>query len=378
MIALAFDSLFLATLLLLFAMQQQELLVVGSIICAYYAFFRQGVLPVEIDHLLIVLVVALLLLVPTSRLDHGIGPIYYVFSTFFVYYAAKRFAGLPLDHIHKCLKIVFWTSFFGIVFGVAEHWDSAEPMGEIFAGTSTNGLPSYLIVLQVALSVTVFLVQHKLPIGSPVATFIVAVLGLGRGSILVALLIVLFSVFVNYFVIDRNVFNRHFRLALGFVIFGFVFFVSGALHIDGAFDELIEGSKFSAGVLDEHRGYMVRDYLGKIDASSFLFGTDYAGTSILSSYGGNPHNSFIRLHSFYGVGGLLLVLFSIIFLLMANRCRLTTFVTFCLLLFVLIRAVSEPILFPTLLDFFFFFCFFVFVRHAPVRVAGRSALCLKR
>ncbi len=62
MIALAFDSLFLATLLLLFAMQQQELLVVGSIICAYYAFFRQGVLPVEIDHLLIVLVVALLLL----------------------------------------------------------------------------------------------------------------------------------------------------------------------------------------------------------------------------------------------------------------------------------------------------------------------------
>jgi len=378
MIALALDSLFLATLLLLFALQQQEFLVAGSVLCALYAFFRKGLLPVDFDHLLLVLVAGLLLFAPVLRLDHGFGPAFYLFSMLSVYYAAKRFSESSLNHVQLCLRIVFWLSFFGILFGVANYWDSAEPMGEIFLGTSTNGLPSYFIVLQAALSVSVFLDRNRLPIMSPIATFIVAVLGLGRGSIIVALLIFLFSLFVNYFVIDRNKFGRHSRFALGFVVLSLVFFVGGTLYIDGAFDELIEGSKFGAGVLDEHRGYMVNDYLGKIEFWSFLFGTDYTGTSIISSYGGNPHNSFIRLHSFYGVWGLLLVLLSMIFILMANRRTVTKIVTFCLLLFVLIRAVTEPILFPTLLDFFYFLCLFVFVRHAPVSVARRRTMCLKQ
>lgn len=376
MVRVALDSIFLAALFVLFALQQPEALAVGAGLCALYALARWDGCSVDSHRAMIALLIILICLVSVFRLDHGAVPVFYLFSTVSAIYAADRFSSSSLMHLRLCLEIVFWLVVFGIASGLALYWEAAEPLGELIPGSSTNGLPSYLIVLQVALSISVFLEKNRLPVLSALATLVVAIFGLGRGSIIVALLILLFSIFANIFV-DREAAGRKFfgRLFVGFVVLIAVLGAAGYIGDFGVLDDWIEGSKFSAGVLDPYRGQMLNDYMGKLDTWSLLFGTDYSGTSINAAYGGNPHNSYIRLHSYYGIFGLLLVALSPFAIFATNKRFACKSVVFFLILFVLIRAVSEPILFPTLLDFFYALYFLVFWRHAPSRLPRRRAKC---
>lgn len=369
MVNVFFDSIFLAVLLVLFALQQPESLVVGGILCALYALVKSDFFSIDLYRLVVCLLVIPICLIAVFRLNHDFVPVFYLFSTVSALYAANRFSSFPLKHVRFCLEIVFWIAVFGIAGGLALHWEATEPLGELIPGSSTNGLPSYLIVVQIALSISVFLEKNKLPVLSALATLVVAVFGLGRGSIIVAFLVLLFSFFVNYFVV-RSEAEKNILVRLFFGIF-FLSVVLGAVGYAGylgLMDDWVEGSKFSAGVLDPHRGYMLADYLGKLDAWSLLFGADYSGTSIESIYGGNPHNSYIRLHSYYGIFGLLVVVLSPFAIFATNKGFSFKWIVFVLVLLVLIRAVTEPILFPTLLDFFYVLYFLVFWKHAPSRL----------
>lgn len=368
-----FDTIFLAALLVLFALQQPESLVVGGILCALYALVKSGSFSINLYRLVVCLLVASICLIAVFKLSHDIVPVFYLFSTVSAIYAANRFSSFPLKHVRFCLEVVFWIAVLGITGGVALHWGAAEPLGELIPGSSTNGLPSYLIVVQIALSISVFLDKNKLPIFSALATLVVAFFGLGRGSIIVAFLVLFFSFFVNYYVVKSGVEKNRF-VCLFFGAF-FLIFVIGAVGYAGylgLMDDWVEGSKFSAGVLDPHRGYMLADYLGKLDAWSLLFGADYSGTSIESAYGSNPHNSYIRLHSYYGIFGLLVAIFSPFAVFSTNKEFSFKWIVFVLILLVLIRAVTEPILFPTLLDFFYALYFMLFWKYAPSRRPGRK------
>lgn len=378
MVNVVFDSIFLAALLVLFALQQPESLVVGGILCALYALVKSNFFSIDLYRLIVCLLVLSICLIAVFRLNHDFVPVFYLFSTVSALYAANRFSSFPLKHVRFCLEIVFWIAVLGIAGGLALHWGAAEPLGELIPGSSTNGLPSYLIVVQIALSISVFLEKNKLPILSALATLVVAMFGLGRGSIVVAFLVLLFSFFVNYFVVASGAKkNILVRLFLGIVFLSVVLGVVGYAGYFGLMDEWVEGSKFSAGVLDPHRGYMLADYLGKLDAWSLLFGADYSGTSIENIYGGNPHNSYIRLHSYYGIFGLLVVVLSPFAIFATNKNFACKRVVFVLVLLVLIRAVTEPILFPTLLDFFYVLYFLVFWKHAPSRLPRWRKKCLR-
>lgn len=376
MVNVAFDSVFLAALLVLFALQQPESLIAGGVLCALYALVKSDFFSIDLYRLIVCLLVLSICLIAVFSLNHDFVPVFYLFSTVSAIYAANRFSSFPLKHVRFCLEIVFWIAVLGIAGGLALHWGAAEPLGELIPGSSTNGLPSYLIVIQIALSISVFLEKNRLPILSALATFVVAIFGLGRGSIIVALLILLFGVFVNFFVVSAGEKNNIFgRL---FVVFVFLSVVLGAVYYFdylAVIQELIEKSKFSAGVLDSHRGDMLADYVGKLDAWSLFLGVDYSGTSINTTYGGNPHNSYIRLHSYYGVFGLLLVALSPFAIFATNKRFICKCVVFMLVLLVLIRAVSEPILFPTLLDFFYALYFLIFWKHAPSRLPYWRSKC---
>lgn len=377
MLSVALDSIFLLALLVLFALQQPEALAVGAGLCACYALVRWDGCSVDSHRLMIGLCVILICLVSVFRLNHGFVPVFYLFSTVSAFYAAERFCLSSLTHVRICLEVVFWILVVGIATGLALHWEAAEPLGELIPESSTNGLPSYLIVLQVAFSISVFLEKNKLPVLSAMATFVVAIFGIGRASIIVSLVILLLSIFVTIFVGREHAGRKMFfgGLFVGFVFLFVVLVLAGYTADFSVLHDWIEGSKFSSGVLDSHRGDMLSDYMGKLGTWSLLFGTDYSGTSINTIYGGNPHNSFIRLHSYYGIFGLFLVALSPFAIFATNTRLACKCIVFVLVLLVLIRAVSEPILFPTLLDFFYALYFLVFWRHAPSRFPRWRAKC---
>ncbi|MDI1304839.1 MAG: hypothetical protein PSX42_08370 [bacterium] len=346
-----------------FVLQRPETLFFGSVLCAVYAIFRTKFSPAKWDELFVVSILVLTCLVAVLSFNHGIGPIFYLFSTISVFYAAKNFSKSSIKEISLCLEIVFWLAIFAIGCVLLNYWDSPEPFGEVIPGSSTNGIPSYLIILQIALSLAVFLEKKKLPINSPIFTLMVAIFGLGRGSIVVASIILASSIAIN-FSLKKMAIEVRFGIMLLVIIIISIFFI---FYFDYGivFYDLVGQTKFSEGLLDPYRVEIFNEYLSKLNYFSGFFGSDYSGTVIATRYDGNPHISYVRTHAYYGFFALLFVIFSPLLILLSNKKFLYKFVFLSFILFALIRALSEPLLFPTLLDFFYFSYFFMFFRYAP-------------
>jgi hypothetical protein len=368
-LALLIDSFFLCLLLVLFALQLPETIVAAATLCGIYAINRPRLPLFNKQGLISVLLIMLVLMVVVIiRNDQRYQPIIYMFASGFAFFGAKRFASLPLAHVRRCLEFAFWLAVVGIAVGLVIYWGEPEPLGQIISGSSTNGLPSYLIVLQVAVSIAVYLDRGRMPMLSAVATFVVAMFGLGRGSIIISLMILMVSLAANIWISTRC---RTCRAHAAYLVGAVLVALFGGGYLLMNFYELvamISDSKWGVwGLMDPPRAQMANDYLAKLDAASLLVGSNYAGTSINELYGGNPHNSYIRLHSYFGLPGVLLVLFSPLLIFMSCREFLSQLIVGVLILLILVRAITEPILFPTALDFFYFLNIFLFLRYASVR-----------
>jgi hypothetical protein len=229
------------------------------------------------------------------------------------------------------------------------------PLDRMIPDSSSNGVTSYLVILQANFCIANYLYRGKLPWLSPLLTLAICVVGFGRGSILSTVLIISLSLIA--FALRKN--------ALRFFIAAGLFAVVGAgvtvVYGDDIADFLDKNTKIGVGLYDPHRNAMITDYVARLeeDSLTILTGADYRGTVIESYYNMNPHNSYIRAHHIFGLPYLLLML---LFPLLANwgQPLRRRWFPFALLAVMLFRAATEPILFPTMLDIFFFsICFLI-------------------
>tara|TARA_B110001450_G_scaffold164880_1_gene153753 strand:+ start:483 stop:908 length:426 start_codon:yes stop_codon:yes gene_type:complete len=128
-------------------------------------------------------------------------------------------------------------------------------------------------------------------------------------------------------------------------------------------NELIMLTKLSVGLVDENRLEILSIYLENLDAFGAIFGGSYSGTLIASEYSGNPHISFIRTHYLFGLLPMLAYIVSPVLIIFLVRDRKAKFVLLGFITLVWLRVLSEPILFPTVLDFFYFLIFFSALRY---------------
>lgn len=310
---------------------------------------------------ILICLVILLCLPAAISMNHNITPLFYLLFSPFLCLAAYKIGSNPLPHVKSVVFKSYWLFTFAIIVGAALNWDAVEPLGAIIPGASQNGLPSYLIVLLTAYLITAYAESGRLPIFPSLVTLAIALIGQGRGSIIVAFFIVSFSILINFLHITNKNYRAIFIFAVPVLIALFVIVFS--TQIEGAYEEIYNATRLSQGFLDEHRGQMLADYVQKLDGLSLLFGANYEGTSILTNYGGNPHSSFIRLHSFYGIFGFLILAIPLGLAMLANKKKMDKFVIFSLISFALIRAATEPIFFPSALDFFYYIYFVIFFKH---------------
>ena len=359
------DVAFLSLMTIAFMFQKSETIVLAYFFFAIYVFSSK--IKIAKAHFIVWALVSTIFMIAALTKNFGFTPLFYLICAPALILAAVKFASRPLTLVLNALGIYYWLFCIAIFIGIFINRGSPEPLEGLIHGTSTNGIPSYLIVVQVAYSLIFFLKHERLPILSSITTFVVAVFGLGRGSIVVGGLILLFSIFMNA-VLSKN--NQRFFVYFGGLVslLSFLYFYINSEEMLSMVQELLSRSKFSGGLLDEHRGLMIKDYINKIDTWSFIFGTDYSDTSIEKYYGGNPHNSYIRAHSFYGLGALICIIIPIILVLGSSRFHIDKIIAIILLFFALLRATTEPIFFPSALDFFYFFYFLAFFRFSKKRI----------
>lgn len=365
-------SLLMSLILLAFVTQRPVVMVAGTLLCAIYALAHYLPTRISSNQLLALMCVSALFIPAFVKPYHGFSPVFYYFSTVASFYAAGAVTRHKPEVLMAAFRLVYWGSIVVISIILYEYRDYPDPLGMVIDGSSSNGIPAYLIVIQIGLSLSNFLVNRRLPVLSTIATGAVAFYGNGRGSLVVAGLIIAASLLFNLKLLGS--FDRKRQLLF------FLFFATVAIPLAWNAEELIEllfiYTKLSVGLEDGNRIEILNDYLSKIGPWTFLFGSDYSGTVIESVYKGNPHIAFIRTHSFFGLPLTALALVSPMFVFFCRKQLMSKLVFATFIALAVLRASTEPIFFPTLLDFFYFTYFFLFFRYAPSGGVARRVLTL--
>jgi hypothetical protein len=197
---------------------------------------------------------------------------------------------------------------------------------------------------------------------SAVLTLGICIVGYGRGSILSTLAIIA----VNFITFSLRKNPRQFFAAIGLLAVTAVWLAAAYGDQISYFVEA--NTKIGSGLYDQHRDAIIKDYSRLIDDDSLLIltGADYKGTVIEADYNNNPHNSYIRAHHIFGLPYLMLMLSFPLLAFARLPWRLRAY-PLALVTVMLFRAATEPILFPTMLDVFYFAVCFLTVQESRLR-----------
>jgi hypothetical protein len=365
------DFFFVLIIVILFSLQSSVTIILSYIASFIYLLKINGLKKVNRFVVFYWLIFSTLVSICIFQFNHGVTPIFYLILTPFIILSAKKIAYKPIEHIEIIITKAYLFFLFVILIGLIWNFNKPDPIAHIIPWSSQNGITSYLIVIHISYSIVYYLRYEKLPILLAFILLIITLYGLGRGSIIIAGLIFIISLFINHFLNNKNGLIRNLFFFPIYCIIIYLIYKQ-YLNYESEIDLIIERSKFSQNLADDPRKNMLNEYLKKLNIWSTIFGSSFEGTSIQKNYDGNPHNSFIRVHSFYGLIGLVSV-FAPICLIFIKKIKFKTKVIFGVFIILLLtRAISEPILFPTTLDFFYSFNFFVFYSH---RIEKKEKLC---
>lgn len=232
-----------------------------------------------------------------------------------------------------------------LYYGFGE-FPQVSPLEKIFEGKSGNGITSYTVVLQIHLYFLHLIKKEKNDIILYITLFFTLLISLstwGRGSLIssigmIAITLTLYRISKFFYIL---------------IIPILIYF--GINEIDAISDFLNRYTKLGRGLDDYNRIEALIQYLSKIeDLNAFIFGGDYNGTIIERGLSGNPHNSFIRAHHNFGI---IYIIFILIYTFISIYYvkELKKRILFCALYLILyFRIWTEPVLFPTIFDYFYF------------------------
>lgn len=226
------------------------------------------------------------------------------------------------------------------------------PLENMIPGSSANGISSYLVVIQVNYMIAKFYYKGKPAYLTTILTLIIALTAYGRGSILASALLLVISFVIGFFSKVR----LKEKIVLTCILICSVMAVLSNLESISLFLEA--NTKLSNGLVDEHRSKILAEYTQALTWKSIIFGDDYPYL-VERFYNGNPHNSFLRTHHLFGLPLLMcyvILPFTVMWMANTNSKKMLLFLCFLVVGF---RSFSEPIIAPTLLDFYFLSSFFM-------------------
>lgn len=286
--------------------------------------------------------------------------IFYFFLSIAVWIAAFLFTR-NLKEYYKSSKITLLL--YQIIFisaGVLKgfnNFPAVVPYEDMIPGSSANVITSFAILLQINYVIINYIVNKKTSLLTSLLTLIIAFIGYGRGSILSAMLIVVICIFTSLGL------QRKFKA----IISVFFILIITSFVINNYWEEInfffTYKTKFSAGLVDDSRSLIIKTYLSLLDLPSFFAGVDYTGTLIDTQFGGNPHNTFLRAHRIFGLFYLLFIIFAPIVIILNNTKKMEILLYLSLIGVLYFRMFSEPIISPTIFDFYYFsFCLILLIK----------------
>lgn len=183
----------------------------------------------------------------------------------------------------------------------------------IFADTSRNYIS--IVLLLSACFYEISLRQYNSDVGviTPFIVFLCSVFAQGRGGVLASFILLLLYIFIKYYYHRGRINNIKWLVGTVFLLFFFVIIIFNYNSILNLYFPRFTAQQ-SASVTNSNQGRALLYYsyfLGVQELKHFLFGFNMIGTSWLATLeGGNIHNSFLQIHSYLGLMGFLIFVYS--------------------------------------------------------------------
>ena len=259
------------------------------------------------------------------------------------------------------IKIAFVVDYFFYfflaftIFSVVVLGYGPEEFDVFFSGVGRNGYSAILFALSVGYCVRRVLSSREISILLIALTTAVMVPLYGRSS-LMASAILMVAVLV-----------RRFRFQS--LYFGLALLLPASLELDltNVFDSITTMTNLKSG-LESERWDVINEWLAKMSYGDFFIGYDLNKLETVKMLDGNPHNFFLRLHSFFGVSVfvLIFILMYSVFCLFKDR----RFFLLCVFASIFIKIFFDIIFFIGDQDFLLYPVLFYPIFRSSLRSAG--------
>lgn len=188
----------------------------------------------------------------------------------------------------------------------------------IFADTSRNMISAFLITAACIYKVSLRCKQNKPDYAIVLTILFCSIAAKGRGGIVSAIVLLLLTLFVRYYLNNGKRKTRKWVLevvivSVALLALSFVIYINSSWLISEYLPRFSDSQFYSAGYSNEIRLFFLHTYFhGIMEIKSLLLGFNMIGTSWLATIAqGNIHNSYLQVHSYMGIIGLTIFLMSI-------------------------------------------------------------------
>jgi len=255
--------------------------------------------------------------------DDFIAPFIIMLMIFGAYYMSRLLIYLKYDDI--LLRFILILLVLYIIYCVIIYDFGYYSYDNIFNGSSRNVVSGWVIFLSVAIISIQYLKKGDVLLWPAVLSVLVSMLFTTRSSILFSLMMLL------------GVSLKKYKPIYVLVVVLVILIIS--IYGDVSLMHIYENTKYYTDGLESGRYYAWARYIESIDFFALIFGKDLMFNQNAFYQSLNPHNSFIRLHSYFGV--MPFVIF--IIFMMAKFKNINKFVLF-LLLIMLGRSATDILL----------------------------------
>ncbi|MFW5794634.1 MAG: hypothetical protein ACOCV1_04030 [Bacillota bacterium] len=267
----------------------------------------------------------------------------------------------------KLLKLTFW----GIcLFLLAKLFSGVNP-NYMFIQASRNWVSMLLIPIVSLLYYFNYEKRRKIPLLPIIIVLILSIWARGRSGILSAG-ILFFGIIYQKF--QDTKLKKIFITLFILTITSFLLYPLINEKVVESYNLISFFNKFQQqGLSDSYRSKLIQEYINNLNnIKNFLFGYNYTYNELFISWKLNPHNSFIRMHSYLGLASILFILivfYVLIYYFMSNK------LYFFILLAFTFRAFTDNFLFVGPLDFIYFFIVFSGIKNLKLNSSTIKTNC---
>lgn len=234
----------------------------------------------------------------------------------------------------------------GLIYGYAP-----DDINNFFKNSSRNAVSAAALFFQILYSTSHYRVSGKLPLLTPIITFVISFLAYGRSGMFFSFLFVIWSFSSRFWTTKTS-----YKIVVIFV--GLSIGVLGVKNFDLIEYYLFSQTNFTLG-FESPRSLMLKAYIEELDFFSFFYGVDLSSIPIIKDFNNNPHNSVLLGHAMFGFFHIIFLISCAIMFLVSKRFSKKLMVYSILALVFFARSLTDIVALPGVYDFIFFYIFFI-------------------